>query len=172
MQPYEVKLGYLGSLWHVALFEVCRDEIGDVGEVEYVLPKGASDMLGGMGFPKLDPVAPMPLHFDSQKGRWSGATRATRSRTSGTTRMPLPAWLEPWLGRCAASMTSPRSSGAASRQAGNRRSPDLALARKDGCDIRKEGRAAVARGGSRRACRYNCLRKNRNRGKRLGWHQA
>lgn len=63
MQPYEVKLSFLGSPWCTVLFEVGHDEIGDADEVEYVLPKDASRMLEGMGFPKLDPVALMPLNY-------------------------------------------------------------------------------------------------------------
>lgn len=63
MQPYEVKLSYLGNPWCTVIFEVGHDEIGDANEAEYVLPRDASDMLGAMGFPKLDPVALMPLHY-------------------------------------------------------------------------------------------------------------
>ncbi len=63
MQPYEVKLSYLGSPWCTVIFEVGHDEIGDADEAEYVLPRDASDMLGAMGFPELDPVALMPLHY-------------------------------------------------------------------------------------------------------------
>lgn len=63
MQPYEVKLSYLGSPWCTVLFEVGHDEIGDADEAEYVLPKDASRMLEGMDFPKLEPVALMPLHY-------------------------------------------------------------------------------------------------------------
>lgn len=63
MQPYEVKLSYLGSSWCTILFEVGHDEIGDAEEAEHVLPKEASAMLESMGFPKLAPVALMPLHY-------------------------------------------------------------------------------------------------------------
>lgn len=63
MQPYEVKLSYLGSPWYTVLFEVGHDEIGDADEAEYVLPRDASEMLENMGFPKLDPVGLMPLHY-------------------------------------------------------------------------------------------------------------
>lgn len=63
MQPYEVKLSYLGSPWCTVIFEVGHDEIGDADEAEYVLPRDASEMLGAMGFPELDPVALMPLHY-------------------------------------------------------------------------------------------------------------
>lgn len=63
MQPYEVKLSYLGSPWCTVLFEVGHDEIGDADEAEYVLPRDASEMLKAMGFPDLDPVALMPLHY-------------------------------------------------------------------------------------------------------------
>lgn len=45
------------------IFEVGHDEIGDADEAEYVLPKDASDMLEHMDFPKLDPIALMPLHY-------------------------------------------------------------------------------------------------------------
>lgn len=63
MQPYEVKLNYLGSPWCTVLFEVGHNEIDDADEAEYVLPKDASDMLESMGFPRLNPVALMPLHY-------------------------------------------------------------------------------------------------------------
>lgn len=63
MQPYEVKLSYLGSSWYTVVFEVGHDEIGDADEAEYVLPRDASEMLEAMGFPELDPVALMPLHY-------------------------------------------------------------------------------------------------------------
>lgn len=63
MQPYEVKLSYLGSPWCTVVFEVGHDEIGDADEAEYVLPRDASEMLGAMDFPEIDPVALMPLHY-------------------------------------------------------------------------------------------------------------
>ncbi|NHM13550.1 nucleotidyl transferase AbiEii/AbiGii toxin family protein [Xiamenia xianingshaonis] len=63
MQPYEVKLSYLGRSWCTVIFEVGHDEIGDADESEYVLPKEASTMLESMGFPKLAPVSLMPLHY-------------------------------------------------------------------------------------------------------------
>lgn len=63
MQPYEVKLSYLGSPWCTVVFEVGHDEIGDADEAEYVLPRDASEMLVSMGFPELAPVALMPLHY-------------------------------------------------------------------------------------------------------------
>lgn len=63
MQPYEVKLSYLGSPWCTVVFEVGHDEIGDADEAEYVLPRDASDMLIAMGFSELEPVALMPLHY-------------------------------------------------------------------------------------------------------------
>ena len=45
MQPYEVKLSYLGSPWCTVVFEVGHDEIGDADEAEYVLPRDASGLL-------------------------------------------------------------------------------------------------------------------------------
>lgn len=79
MQPYEVKLSYLGSPWCTVVFEVGHDEIGDAGEAEYVIPKDASDMLQSMGFPKLDSVAFMPLHYQAAQ-KLHGASEPNSQR--------------------------------------------------------------------------------------------
>lgn len=79
MQPYEVKLSYLGSPWCTVLFEVGYDEIGDADEVEYVLPKDASNMLESLSFPKLAPVALMPLHYQIAQ-KLHGASEANSQR--------------------------------------------------------------------------------------------
>lgn len=79
MQPYEVKLNYLGSPWCTVVFEVGHDEIGDADEAEYVLPQDASDVLQSMGFPKLDPVALMPLHYQAAQ-KLHGASEPNSQR--------------------------------------------------------------------------------------------
>lgn len=40
MQPYEVKLSYLGSPWCTVVFEVGHDEIGDANEAASARPSG------------------------------------------------------------------------------------------------------------------------------------
>lgn len=63
MQPFDVKLSYLGTPWCTVPLEVGHDEIGDAEEPEMVEPAEANALLGGMGFPPLGPIAIMPLCF-------------------------------------------------------------------------------------------------------------
>lgn len=79
MQPFEIKLSYLGSPWCTVTFEVGHNEIGDADVAEYIFPKEASDMLISMGFPELDPVALMPLHHQAAQ-KLHGASEPNSQR--------------------------------------------------------------------------------------------
>ena len=63
MQPFDVKLSYLGRPWCTVVFELGHNEIGDADEPEYVFPAEAARMLVAMGFPKPSPIAMMPLRY-------------------------------------------------------------------------------------------------------------
>ena len=68
MQPYEIKLSYLGSSWCTVVFELGHNEIGDADDADLVMPEDASLMLCSMGFAELKPVPVMPLcHQIAQK---------------------------------------------------------------------------------------------------------
>ena len=68
MQPYEVKLSYLGSPWCTVLFELGHDEIGDADDPDMVEPVEASRLLAALGFPEVGPVPLMRLeHQIAQK---------------------------------------------------------------------------------------------------------
>lgn len=62
MQPFDIKLAYLGKSWCTVSLEVGHNEIGDANNPEYVIPAEANSYLSKLGFPSLDPVALMPLH--------------------------------------------------------------------------------------------------------------
>lgn len=63
MQPYEVKLSYLGASWCTVAFELAHNEIGDADAADLIVPADASAMLASMGFSGLRPVPVMPLHY-------------------------------------------------------------------------------------------------------------
>lgn len=63
MQPYEVKLSYLGASWCTVAFELAHNEIGDADVADLVVPADASAMLASMGFAELKPVPVMPLRY-------------------------------------------------------------------------------------------------------------
>lgn len=63
MQPYEVRLSYLGRSWFAVAFELGHNEIGDADQADMVVPEDAAAMLSAMGFPGLSPIALMPLHY-------------------------------------------------------------------------------------------------------------
>lgn len=68
MQPFEVKLNYLGVPWCTVPFELGHDEIGDAQNPDLVVPDTASRILQSLGFPKLDPIPLMRLsHQVAQK---------------------------------------------------------------------------------------------------------
>jgi len=63
MQPFDVRLSYLGKPWCTVRLELGHDEIGDADEPEPVEPAEANALLAAMGFPPLGPVPSMPLHY-------------------------------------------------------------------------------------------------------------
>lgn len=63
MQPYKVKLSYLGSPWCTITFELGHNEIGDADTADLVMPKDASSMLLSMGFAELKPIPVMSLDY-------------------------------------------------------------------------------------------------------------
>lgn len=63
MQPFDVKLSYLGRPWCTVALEVGHDEIGDADEPEMVEPAEANALLSRLGFPPLAPVPVMPLAY-------------------------------------------------------------------------------------------------------------
>ncbi len=63
MQPYAVKLSYLGKPWFTVEFELGHNEIGDADDADMVVPADADAMLSNMGFPPLKPIPLMPLRY-------------------------------------------------------------------------------------------------------------
>lgn len=63
MQPYAVKLSYLGKPWFTVEFELGHNEIGDADDADMVVPADADFMLSSMGFPPLEPIPLMPLRY-------------------------------------------------------------------------------------------------------------
>lgn len=63
MQPFDVKLSYLGGAWCTVAFELGHNEIGDADNPDWVEPVEASRAFRAMGFPAPDPIPLMPLHY-------------------------------------------------------------------------------------------------------------
>ncbi|WP_165062943.1 nucleotidyl transferase AbiEii/AbiGii toxin family protein [Adlercreutzia sp. ZJ154] len=63
MQPYAVKLSYLGKPWCTVTFELGHNEIGDADNADFVVPKDAARMLEAMAFPEPAPVPLMTLRY-------------------------------------------------------------------------------------------------------------
>ena len=63
MQPYAVKLSYLGKPWFTVEFELGHNEIGDADDADMVVPADVDSMLFSMGFPPLEPIPLMPLRY-------------------------------------------------------------------------------------------------------------
>jgi hypothetical protein len=63
MQPFEVKISYLGKPWCTVALEVGHDEIGDADTPEMVEPTETNALLVRLGFPALPPVPVMPLSY-------------------------------------------------------------------------------------------------------------
>lgn len=68
MQPYDVKLSYLGKPWCTVPLEVGHNERGDADKREWVELADAVELLGQLGFPSPGKAPPMPLtHQIAQK---------------------------------------------------------------------------------------------------------
>ncbi len=79
MQPFDVRLSYLGTPWCTVQLELGHNEIGDADEPDMVAPADANRLLASMGFPELGPIATMGLaHQVAQK--LHGASSAGSSR--------------------------------------------------------------------------------------------
>lgn len=63
MQPYAVKLSYLGKPWCTVDLEIGHNELGDADDADMVIPEDADAMLSSMGFPPLKPIPLMPLRY-------------------------------------------------------------------------------------------------------------
>lgn len=58
MQPYDVKLSYLGKSWVTVPLEVGHNEIGDADDPDMIVPKDAAMLFEALGF---DPPSPIPV---------------------------------------------------------------------------------------------------------------
>ena len=68
MQPFDVKLAYMGVPWCTVPLEVGHNEIGDADAPNMIVPTDANRMLTAMGFPELEPIATMDItHQVAQK---------------------------------------------------------------------------------------------------------
>lgn len=63
MQPYEVKLSYMGKSWLTVPLEIGHDEIGDADEAEMGLAQDVAQLFDAIGLPAPESVPLMPLHF-------------------------------------------------------------------------------------------------------------
>lgn len=80
MQPFEIKLNYLGSAWCTVVFELGHNEIGDADDPDLVEPVEASHILQVMGFPAPLPIPLMPLHHQiAQKIHGASEPRSKRA---------------------------------------------------------------------------------------------
>lgn len=62
MQPFEVKLSYLGKSWVTVRLEVGHNEIGDAEEPDMVVPEDAARLFKALEFPELKPIPLMLIH--------------------------------------------------------------------------------------------------------------
>lgn len=62
MQPFDIKLSYLGTPWCTVPFELGHNELGDANEPDMVVAKDAAQLLLKLGFPEPNPIPVMPLH--------------------------------------------------------------------------------------------------------------
>lgn len=59
MQPFDVKLDYLGKPWCTVRFELGHNEIGDADEPEAALADDLADLFESVGLPRPEPVSVM-----------------------------------------------------------------------------------------------------------------
>lgn len=80
MQPFEVKLTYLGGPWCTMPLEVGFNEIGDADEAEMVVPAAdIAELFTELGFPEPAPVPLMPLPWQVAQ-KLHGATEPGSDR--------------------------------------------------------------------------------------------
>lgn len=63
MQPYVVKLSYLGRPWCTVDLELGYNELGDAEHADMVVPADANELLAAMGIPELRPIPLMALRY-------------------------------------------------------------------------------------------------------------
>lgn len=63
MQPYAVKLSYLGRPWCTVDLELGYNELGDADHADMVVPADANELLAAMGLPEFGPIPLMALHY-------------------------------------------------------------------------------------------------------------
>lgn len=80
MQPFDVRLSYLGAPWCTVQLELGHNEIGDADNPDIVVPVDANRLLTSMGFPELGPIATMNLrHQVAQKLHGASSTGSSRA---------------------------------------------------------------------------------------------
>ena len=62
MQPFDIKMAYLGRSWCTVPLEVGHNEIGDADEPDWCISPDITAMFAQLGFPEPGPVPLMPLH--------------------------------------------------------------------------------------------------------------
>ena len=68
MQPFEIKLSYLGKSWLTVPLEVGHDEIGDTNSSDHFISQDIVEIFIKLGFPEPKPIALMPInHQIAQK---------------------------------------------------------------------------------------------------------
>ncbi|CDK01074.1 conserved hypothetical protein [Microbacterium sp. C448] len=80
MQPFDVKLDYLGKPWCTVKFELGHNEIGDADEPETALADDLADLFQSVGLPRPEPVSVMRSdHQIAQKLHAATATDSERA---------------------------------------------------------------------------------------------
>ena len=68
MQPFDIKMSYIGRSWCTVQLEVGHNEIGDADEAERFMSRDIANMFLTLGFPEPGPIPLMPLrHQIAQK---------------------------------------------------------------------------------------------------------
>ena len=80
MQPFEIKLSYMGKSWLTVPFEIGHDEIGDTENPDIMISSDIVDIFKQLGFPAPNPIALMPIHHQiAQKLHAVSATNSERA---------------------------------------------------------------------------------------------
>lgn len=80
MQPFDVKLDYLGKPWCTVRFELGHNEIGDADEPETALAHDLADLFESVGLPRPNPVSVMRSdHQIAQKLHAASCTGSERA---------------------------------------------------------------------------------------------
>jgi hypothetical protein len=80
MQPFEIKLDYLGKSWATVPLEIGHDEIGDTDEPDFYVSDDIVAVFERLGFTAPKPIALIPLHHQiAQKLHGVSAENSERS---------------------------------------------------------------------------------------------